>query len=108
MMEKETAPAASGNAAKGPKSKSTDEKRIHSSTRKNKAPVEPICAPQALAWASPFRFGEDGIYKVDFDEKSQSETTVWVFSPLVVEARTRDLDEQNWGFLLRIQTPCLS
>ena len=105
MSKKETALAASGNAVTGPKSKNIIERNIDSSAQKNKTPIGGTVAPQALPWASAFRIGEDGVYKVSFDEKTQQEEIVWVFSPLLVEARTCDLDDQNWGLLLRLQTP---
>ena len=105
MAQKETAPVALADATNGPKMKNSTEQIIRTSPQKHKAPVGSAEAPQSLPWASPFRIGADGVYKVDFDEKIQQETVIWVFSPLLVEARTRDLDEQNWGLLLALQTP---
>ena len=104
MSKKETAPATSANVAKGPKGK-VESQRIHSLTSNNKLSVELTDAPQRLPWAAPYMIGKEGVYKVTIDEKTQTEEVVWIFSPLLVLARTRDQDDQNWGLLLQVQTP---
>ncbi|MDL2307815.1 DUF927 domain-containing protein, partial [Desulfovibrio sp. OttesenSCG-928-C06] len=105
MPKKEAAPAVSGNTASGPKIKN-DVRIIPPPPPKNKKPTAPMEAPQNLARAgAPFRIGEDGVYKVERDETTDTEKVTWVFSLLLVIALTRDQDEQNWGLLLRLQTP---
>lgn len=64
---------------------------------------EPPEPPRPLPWASSFKIGGDGVYRVEM--KDEAPVDVWVFSPLVVEARTRDSNGQNWGLLLAVQSP---
>lgn len=105
MTQKEAAPAALAGVAEGPNDVGSQGNSIVHSIGTGKQEVAPPDAPQNLPWPAPFRIGNDGIYKVGVDDKTQQETCDWIFSPLIIEARTCDQDEQNWGLLLKIQTP---
>ena len=64
---------------------------------------EPPEPPRSFPWPSSFKIGIDGIYKTEVKDEVPVDT--WVFSPLIVEARTRDGNGQNWGLLLSVQSP---
>lgn len=66
-----------------------------------RVPPEP---PQPLPWASSFKLGHDGVYKTEMRE-NEAPVDTWICSPLIVEARTRDIHGQNWGLLLAVQAP---
>jgi putative DNA primase/helicase len=59
------------------------------------------------ASASPFdrfRVTDDGVFYAEQDGDGRSRD-VWVCSPLVVAARTRDVDDDGWGYLLQFDNP---
>ena len=60
--------------------------------------------PEPLPWPSSFRLGSDGIYHVQ-DKGNGEVIDSWVFSPLVIMARTCDAHGKNWGLLLNVQAP---
>ena len=64
---------------------------------------EPPEPPRSFPWPSSFKIGTDGIYKTEVKDEVSVDT--WAFSPLIVEARTRDGNGQNWGLLLSVQSP---
>lgn len=60
--------------------------------------------PRFLPESPSFKLGVDGIYKTEVRE-NEPPLDVWVFTPLLIEASTRDANSQNWGLLLAVQDP---
>lgn len=80
----------------------TTARRNNSSETDKNAVVAPE-PPRPLPWPSSFKMGEDGVYKTDMQDGVPVDT--WAFSPLLVEAMTRDGNGQNWGLLLSVRSP---
>lgn len=103
--QKDTPEALAG--ATGAQQKTTNpERKIPQSSSTHKNVTENTVGPapeppRPLPWSPFFRVGHDGIYKAEVQEDG-SFKDIWLFSPLIVEAFTRDAHSQNWGLLLTV------
>lgn len=66
-------------------------------------PPELPPAPEPLPWASSFRISVEGVFRTKGKE-GENPVDVWICSPLIVAAYTRDENERGWGLLLYIKT----
>lgn len=101
MTPQKGTPAALAGAAGANKNSEPLEKNIQSFPETSKEAEASRSAP--ISWPSSFILKEDGIYKVKMQDDKPVES--WVFSPLVIKARTCDADGHNWGLLLSVQAP---
>lgn len=101
MTPQKEIPAALAFAAGANKNSEPQEKNIPDIPNTSKEVEAPLNAP--ISWPSSFILKNDGIYKVKIQDDKPVES--WVFSPLVVKARTCDADGHNWGLLLSVQAP---
>ena len=70
---------------------------------KNVWPPELPQIPEPLPWPSSFRIAADGVYRTQVQE-GENPVDVWICSPLVIAAYTRDENERGWSLLLYIKT----
>lgn len=101
MTPQKGTPAALAGAAGANKNSEPLEKNIPDFPDSSKEAEAPRST--SISWPSSFILKEDGVYKTKIQDDKPVES--WVFSPLVVKARTCDADGHNWGLLLSVQAP---
>ncbi len=101
MSQQTKTPAALAGAAGAEKEVREPDKRLSNFPHANKKSAPALL--RQITWPSSFSAKEDGIYKTKMQDEKPMET--WVFSLLFVVALTRDVNGQNWGMLLHIQSP---